>query len=832
MTGDFSRIRFDASKGYTAVLERQGRVRLDADANEGLAIEDHLRRTEIRDVVGEFGGPEDDCGFAITVEGSDIHIGAGRYYVDGLLVELPEPVTYDTQTFLVEPGLTSADLLRRLESAGDTGSLQMWLEVWQRVVSPLDDPCLTEPALGQADTTLRLQTVARVVGRLAGTAAAAPAASFSTASAPSAGQSLGGSLLRKRVLSDLMFVRPAAGTTPSAPASGAAPSPTEAAPVQPDCCDAMYKTQVAASTGKLSVTVQTGADSCGCEPVWSGGYLGLENQLYRVEVHIGGTLEQATFKWSRENGSVVFAVTGVQGQVIQLDNLWNDANLGVAAGDWVELTDDTYLFGETPNQPGTLYAVQSVDEDNRTVTVTTTVVSVDPSRNARLRRWDQTGSGAGWRGVPASGLPVMLEDGIEVSFSAGTYASGDFWTIPARSATGALLWPPCGGDPQQSPGSMQVFAAPLACLRLNDGSTQAVSRPRSVLDLFVPPSSSPFTVSDCRKTFPPLTELASNVMPPALHVSATSWKNDTAMTVDQFMEAGLSVTLDAAPTCPWSGANFQVTLEIAEFPFSSGQIVGRSATTIAPMFRQVYTLEAPEGITVAGGVVTWLTPAGGQVSVFERSLYYLASTLNQMLAQGLPTGTFGRLRVRLPGTGVYAAAQTGTLYLDGLALGTGGVQSNMSLTMPTGTGEQSSDFESWLYLSPSLTVASVTVNPNFINYNEVSGFGAGVTLTNAQGQPVGSVIATVLLNYAPAADTVVTFSLTGTGAGQVVSIPATATVKAGTTDAQVTLSLNSNPGDGVTDAYSLAASVSGVLGARWSTPATFSIMGHFTTVVR
>jgi hypothetical protein len=38
------------------------------------------------------------------------------------------------------------------------------------------------------------------------------------------------------------------------------------------------------------------------------GYLGTENQLYRVEIHDGGSLGEATFKWSRHNGSVLFPV--------------------------------------------------------------------------------------------------------------------------------------------------------------------------------------------------------------------------------------------------------------------------------------------------------------------------------------------------------------------------------------------------------------------------------------------------------------------------------------------------------------------------------------------
>ena len=40
-----------------------------------------------------------------------------------------------------------------------------------------------------------------------------------------------------------------------------------------------------------------------------GGYRGLENRLYRVEIHEGGALGVARFKWSRDNGSTVMALT-------------------------------------------------------------------------------------------------------------------------------------------------------------------------------------------------------------------------------------------------------------------------------------------------------------------------------------------------------------------------------------------------------------------------------------------------------------------------------------------------------------------------------------------
>ena len=41
------------------------------------------------------------------------------------------------------------------------------------------------------------------------------------------------------------------------------------------------------------------------------GYRGIENRLYRIEIHNGGALGTARFKWSRDNGSIVSAVSDI-----------------------------------------------------------------------------------------------------------------------------------------------------------------------------------------------------------------------------------------------------------------------------------------------------------------------------------------------------------------------------------------------------------------------------------------------------------------------------------------------------------------------------------------
>src|SRR4051795_7248962 len=102
MKGDFSRIRFNPAKKTPAGLEQRGRVSLDANTNEQAAIDDYLRRTETVDVIGAFGAPEHDPGFAITISGNQILIGSGRYYVQGLVCEnRVDGLSYLSQPYLL-----------------------------------------------------------------------------------------------------------------------------------------------------------------------------------------------------------------------------------------------------------------------------------------------------------------------------------------------------------------------------------------------------------------------------------------------------------------------------------------------------------------------------------------------------------------------------------------------------------------------------------------------------------------------------------------------------------------------------------------------------------
>src|SRR6266545_870151 len=103
MKGDFSRKTFDAARHYSGVLMQQGRVQLDADWNEQLAIQRHRDYTEAEDVIGECGGPKHNAGFLVqpAPDGADLIIFPGRFYVHGRLCELeatPVDATFVSST--------------------------------------------------------------------------------------------------------------------------------------------------------------------------------------------------------------------------------------------------------------------------------------------------------------------------------------------------------------------------------------------------------------------------------------------------------------------------------------------------------------------------------------------------------------------------------------------------------------------------------------------------------------------------------------------------------------------------------------------------------------
>ena len=261
-------------------------------------------------------------------------------------------------------------------------------------------------------------------------------------------------------------------------------------------CDSTFEDEISdenpPSTGRLLArALPPAGDESPCLVAPGAGYERLENQLYRVEIHDRGERGDATFKWSRDNGSVATAVLGVTpngtGAEIAVRDLGRDETLGFANGQIVELLDDgTELIGRaSPLMPIV------VDTATRTIAVDRTLPEIDPDSartlHYKLRRWDSPGAVP----IPAEeGAFVELEGGIQVQFTEGRYNTGDYWLIPARTATGQIEWP--DNQPQPPAGGRHHYAR----LALVIAATVAGERKLLVL-------------GDCRRLYPSVTELTS-----------------------------------------------------------------------------------------------------------------------------------------------------------------------------------------------------------------------------------------------------------------------------------------------------------------------------------
>lgn len=436
---DTSRASFDPAKHYSAVLMQQGRVILDSDVGEQNAILAHYLRTAIGDIVGPAACPAAAPGFGITTTTTqkqpDLAVSAGRIYVHGILAETGP----DGSTYLAQPdGYIDPDL----DGLPDQGGYLVYLRVWERSVTAVQDPDIREVALGihGPDTTAR----AKVVWQIA--------------------------------------VYPASGDA-NAQDTQQAWQAWHQALYQP------------AGTMRAQAKEPENAELDICSVAPQAQYRGRENQHYRVEILVSGQAAQtgpqvagrpgrggagqrastARYVWSRENGSVVFAIKALAGAEVTLASLGRDLPSGLEIGDYVEIADDasaSRVADEAPTGPArALFQVTAIDALNYVVTLDRDpsgvigIIGDNPDLHPLLRRWD----GAGAADL-TEGEWLDLEDGVQVFFPGSGnaklpsgYRTGDYWLVPARTVLGDVIWPKDDSGPLAvPPAGIAYYYAPLA----------------------------------------------------------------------------------------------------------------------------------------------------------------------------------------------------------------------------------------------------------------------------------------------------------------------------------------------------------------------------------
>src|SRR5262249_25263734 len=188
----------------------------------------------------------------------------------------------------------------------------------------------------------------------------------------------------------------------------------------------------------------------------------------------------------RENGSIVASVTAWPsgaGDQITVNSVGRDAVLGFAAGEWVELSDDTH---ELQFLPGTLARILKVDGNTLTLEKATATGSLDPKDfpvKPKVRRGESVANGPALAKT-TNGTWLNLESGVQVQFGGATHSTGDYWMIPARTLTADVDWPVQGGNPvAQLPRGIRRHYCRLAVLQLQGGVWSVVA---SCLPVFRP----------------------------------------------------------------------------------------------------------------------------------------------------------------------------------------------------------------------------------------------------------------------------------------------------------------------------------------------------------
>lgn len=446
MKNDITRDTFDRLNHFSRVLIQQGRVQLDADWNEQVGILLNYLRTIMVDLVGPGAGPVAACGFDLLVTAANISalnlpaeeekalkeilkkegilIGPGRYYVGGLLAENERVVSF----FRQPSHSIDADALKKMQNEAK-GPVVIYLDVWERHITAIEEDHIREIALGGPDTATRAKITWVLRARV-------PTPDEAKLKLPPANKT---DILKLQAAFDAWS-------------------------------DAQTKNR---GLMRADIEQQSPSDDpCANSP--ESGFRGLENQLYRVEIHRSGVgwdgkgeaapEGTATFKWSRDNGSVAAAWLDGEDDVLRVTPS-RDRARGFAGGQWIELTDDR---NDLQSVPGTLVQLRSTEAGALTIDPATAKGSVarsDFPHTPKVRRWDQEET----ENITLSdgaiqiqyGKWFALEDGVQVWFpkpdvpNESAFRSGDYWLIPARVASRDIEWPseapPAGGGDDAKP---------------------------------------------------------------------------------------------------------------------------------------------------------------------------------------------------------------------------------------------------------------------------------------------------------------------------------------------------------------------------------------------
>ena len=774
MKGDFSRFNFDPRKHYVGVLHQQGRVWLDSDWNEDVLERLDQFRQQLTDLVGRSGVPEPGTAFQISPSRNgvvdDFLIGAGRCYVNGVLCQLGADVHYLSQPDLPQPARL------RLPADGSTLLALVFLEVWDRLVTYLEDDTLREIALQGPDTAARLKTVAQIkVISLPSSltdfsdkslAQFLPASGNGTLTTlqpppitvpdpcllPDPGNFTGreNHLYRVQIHDGGDVLSASTGFATSVrlalDAAAGTRSLSLAAALNANQIDAAQRAGniTVLNNGGTSERVPLAGISLDGKALFLAS--GLQNS-YAVSANAAITLGVATFKWSRDNASfAVGAAVQNDGVTLTLSSLGRDTATALQIGDLVEITNDATELG--PAQGFLTFLAAVPDPDGLTVVLNDSVPNIlatrtpgssppaspptgsiaQPSFPLVLRRWD--GRGDANAIYSDTSTPAMnLGDGVHIQFGGSNLRPGDYWNFTTRSADGSIE-----SLTNAPPAGIARHRCPLAVVSF--GPPPLGSPPTSPPQHASPTGLVMTVLQDCRNLFPALIHFPA--FQDAVHVTGlfvldpvqpgkmTSLANDTIVQVSTF--GGIAVQCDAEiDSASISHATCYLTVENPIALDGQGNASGY------------------EPLKLTGNP----DPASGPKFITLRPTANALQLLNAIIPATPPSDRGILARLTLKGNFIWDL-RTGTLNLDGEAFANGtNAAANTALSLPSGNRKRGSDFETWFWL----VAAPVTLTGIQADSLQIfAGQTATLTLTLSGPAPVGGIPFTIT-----ASNTLVTF---------------------------------------------------------------------------
>ena len=382
MSADISRKTFRKKRHFRRVIEQQGRGHLDSEFNEQIDILHYYHDSSLRDIIGLSGAPLTHPGFKISFLNTKepvFYIGKGHYYVDGLLCE-----NHKTRIVTNQPDLPYKDDEDQVSIPTNEEKHLVYLDAWERDITCVDDESILEPALGGISNTIRSKLVWQV----------------KVLEIEDSFSDLNPVHLREYLLS---------------------------------------KCEVKGCGLQAQVNIGP-QENEECEIPPFSGYSGLENLLYRVEVHSVDD-EKITYKWSRYNKSGVakfkfLSQSAGSGIVpIFLDEgskaVFKDAK-------YVELTNNRV---ELHGLPGYLLRIDinQIDDNELYFDNSSEYQSAKSLGDDQLKciAWNGRGDAKFDDGY------IDLECGIQIKFHGDktNFKTGDYWLIPARTTGDNILWP-------------------------------------------------------------------------------------------------------------------------------------------------------------------------------------------------------------------------------------------------------------------------------------------------------------------------------------------------------------------------------------------------------